>query len=137
MVTSPARQPKVDRIPCAIAFPLSDTPEFKSWDANKEDKAKRRALEDLFKNNRSGKGISRERFHFLPGVCEIPDMVLDFQAVEPRELVKVRALPCLGTLASPFAEALLVRYTRYTGRLGTRDLAVDVLLARLGAQPEG
>ena len=37
----------------------------------------------------------------------------------------------LASLDSPFAEALLARFTRYFGRLGTPDLDVAVLLQRL------
>jgi len=39
----------------------------------------------------------------------------------------------LASLDSPFAEALLARFTRYFGRLGTPDLDVAVLLQRLRA----
>ena len=39
----------------------------------------------------------------------------------------------LASLDSPFAEALLVRFTRYFGRLGTPDLDVAVLSQRLRA----
>ena len=37
----------------------------------------------------------------------------------------------LASLDSPFAEALLARFTRYFGRLGTPDLDMTVLLQRL------
>jgi hypothetical protein len=37
----------------------------------------------------------------------------------------------LASLDSSFAEALLARFTRYFGRLGTPDLDVAVLLQRL------
>ena len=39
----------------------------------------------------------------------------------------------LASLDSPFAEALLARFTRYFGHLGTPDLDVAVLLQRLRA----
>ena len=39
----------------------------------------------------------------------------------------------LASLDSPFAEALLARFTRYFGRLGTPDLDVAVLLQSLRA----
>ena len=37
----------------------------------------------------------------------------------------------LASLDSPFAEALLARFARYFGRLGTPDLDLEVLVARL------
>ena len=48
-------------------------------------------------------------------------------------------LPCdelndldrLASLDSPFAEAVLARFTRYFGRLGTPDLDVDFVLSNL------
>ena len=42
----------------------------------------------------------------------------------------------LASLDSPFAEALLARFSRYFGRLGTPDLDVAVLLQRLRAVTE-
>jgi hypothetical protein len=37
----------------------------------------------------------------------------------------------LASLDSPFAEALLARFVRYFGRLGTPDLNTEVILSRL------
>ena len=44
---------------------------------------------------------------------------------------RMGGLERLASLDSPFAEALLARFTRYFGRLGTPDIDVAVLLQRL------
>jgi len=43
----------------------------------------------------------------------------------------MNGLERLASLDSPFAEALLARFTRYFGRLGTPDLDAAILLQRL------
>jgi hypothetical protein len=98
---------------------------------------KQKKVERLVKNTRDE---SPDRYHFLPGVWDIPDLVVDFQALEHVTLAEVRALACLGTLASPFAEALGSRFQRYIGRIGTPDLDVPAVVAQIrahSAAPEG
>ena len=74
-----------------------------------------------------------ERFFFLPGALSLPDLVVDFQQLMALQREHLSGLERLVSLDSPFAEALLVRFTRYFGRLGTPDLDVAVLLQRLAS----
>jgi len=74
-----------------------------------------------------------ERFFFLPGALSLPDLIVDFQQLVTLQRDHMGGLERLASLDSPFAEALLARFTRYFGRLGTPDLDVAVLLQRLRA----
>jgi len=86
-------------------------------------------LQDLLRNNR--RDSQSERFYFLPGALSLPDLVVDFQQLIAWQRGHMEALERLASLDSPFAEALLARFARYFGRLGTPDLDVAVLLQRL------
>ena len=88
-------------------------------------------LQDLLRNNR--RDSQSERFLFLPGALSLPDLVVDFQQLVTLQRERMGGLERLASLDSPFAEALLARFTRYFGRLGTPDLDVAVLLQRLRA----
>jgi hypothetical protein len=90
-----------------------------------------RQLQELLRNNRQGN--QSERFFFLPGALSLPDLVVDFQQLVTLRREHMRGLERLASLDSPFAEALLARFARYFGRLGTPDLDVAVLLQRLQA----
>jgi len=59
--------------------------------------------------------------------------VVDFQQLVTLQREHMGGLERLASLDSPFAEALLARFTQYFGRLGTPDLDVAVLLQRLRA----
>ena len=90
-----------------------------------------RQLQALLRNNRQDN--QSERFFFLPGALSLPDLVVDFQHLVTLQRGHMGELERLAPLDSPFAEALLARFTRYFGRLGTPDLDVAVLLQRLRA----
>jgi hypothetical protein len=60
-------------------------------------------------------------------------MLVDFQQLVAWQRGHMDTLDRLASLDSPFAEALLARFARYFGRLGTPDLDVAVLLQRLRA----
>ncbi|MGH9896317.1 MAG: hypothetical protein ACREA0_30855, partial [bacterium] len=75
-----------------------------------------------------------EGHHFLPGVWDIPNLVLDFRGVELLDIEAVEQMSCKGTLASPFAEDLAERFTRFLGHPRTPDLNVELVLKRLGIE---
>ena len=91
---------------------------------------KKKKLKSLLSNNRSN-GHQPERFYFLPGALDLPDLVVDFQQLVtlPREQME-EDLKRLASLDSPFAETLLTRFSRYFGRLGTPDLDLGVVFNR-------
>ena len=127
MVSTGGRTPKTQNVLCARSASAKDVPEVMDWVASPTN-TKKKKVERLVKNTRDE---SPERYHFLPGVWDIPDLVVDFQALEHITLSEVRGYTCLGTLASPFAEALGVRFQRYIGRIGTPDLELNSILTKI------
>jgi CheY-like chemotaxis protein len=127
MVSTAGRTPKTESVLCAHTCLAKNEPEILEWLASPNN-SKRKRVEQLVRNTRDK---SRDRFHYLPGVWDIPDLLVDFQRLEHITLSTIRSYTCLGTLASPFAEALAARFQRYIGRLGTPDLDVDCVLERI------
>ncbi|HEU4415041.1 MAG TPA: hypothetical protein VFT65_09690, partial [Candidatus Angelobacter sp.] len=133
MVSVAGRVPKTDKVLCARCTPLSTLKEYTDYAANQSGGMKKRLI-SLMKNTRD---TTPERFHFLPGLCDIPDLVVDFQDLAFPLLKDVRAWTSLGSLRSPQAEAMSARFERYRNRIGTPDLDNEFLLARLGIKPPG
>lgn len=128
-VTSGGRKAKTEAALCVLGSLVKDSPEFKEWS---RDKAKAKNLRNLMKNTRDpAPGITKERFHFLPGVVDMPDLVLDFQALKHIPLTELYAMTQIATLASPFSESLAARFSTYLLRLGTPPLDIDEVIARL------
>lgn len=113
--------------PCAL---LTEEHEYQDWH-NSPSQTKKRRLESLLSNNRRNGGHQAERFYFLPGALDLPDMVVDFQQVVTLPRVQMESLDRVASLDSPFAEALLARFTRYFGRLGTPNLDIDFVINKL------
>lgn len=131
MVSVAGRVPKTDKVLCARSTPLSTFKEYTDYAANQSGGTKKRLIA-LLKNTRD---TTPDRFHFLPGLCDIPDLVVDFQDLAFPLLNDVRAWPSLGSLRSPQAEALSARFERYRNRIGTPDLDNEFLIARFAATP--
>lgn len=128
MVSTGGRTPKVERILCARASLLATFNEAREFAAGQSN-TKRKALGNFLKNNRDTDFA--DRFHFLPGFLDIPDLVVDFQALEIQPFHQLSGLPCLGVLASPFAEHMSSRFDRYRGRVGTPDLDYEFVINRM------
>jgi len=127
MVTSSGRKPKTDTILCARASLFSDSAEVKALKAENSQKNQKK-VKLLISNTRDSNFGSPERFHFLPGICDVPGLIVDFQALEDMRLTDARSLDCVASLASPFGEHLSSRFLRYIGRLGTPDIDGDLIL---------
>lgn len=120
---------RLSRILLAQCVPLSEEPEYAAWKANPT--ANVAPLKAIIGDNRED--AQSERFKFLPGTFFLPDSIVDFQklrTVSPDELKK---LEVIASLDSPFAEAVLARFSRYFGRLGTPDIDKNVVINRLQA----
>ena len=117
----------------ARCLPLTEQVEYQQWRDGLPAPSRtiNRRLQDLLRNNR--RDSQSERFFFLPGTLSLPDLVVDFQQLVTLRREHMGGLERLASLDNPFAEALLARFTRYFGRLGTPDLDVAVLLQRLQA----
>lgn len=132
MVSTKGRTPKAERLLCAKSTLLRVTTPLTGWISNAtlkdKENIRRMTQSTLLPPEKEG---SPERYHYLPGVWDIPHLIVDFQALEHLDLPTVRGFQCLATLASPFAEALGSRFTRYIGRIGTPDLDIETLIADL------
>jgi len=124
---------KADLVLLARCLPLTEQVEYQQWRDGlpAPSRAINGKLQDLLRNNR--RDSQSERFFFLPSALSLPDLVVDFQQLVTLQREHMDGLERLASLDSPFAEALLARFTRYFGRLGTPDLDVAVLLQRLRA----
>jgi CheY-like chemotaxis protein len=131
LVSGGTRKAKTDKVLCARGFLLSTTAEYKDWAKEKTAKKKIERLEDLFANNRDSNHGTKERFHFLPAVVDMPDLLVDFQALSHFPLDEFLKLPRISTLASPFAESMAARFSSYIMRLGTPDLNLKQVMDRL------
>lgn len=109
---------------------LTEQEEYKKWQSQlpKPSETSTDNLELLLKNNRSKQP---ERFYFLPAALMLPDLVVDLQQLETLPRNQINSLKRLASLDSPFAEALLARFSRFFGRLGTPDLDPEVVITKL------
>ena len=74
---------------------------------------------------------TRGRYFYLPKFRDIPDLVIDLEDVKSTKLDKLQSYDSIATLSSPFAEALLIQYSQYRGRIGVPDLSEDIVHERL------
>lgn len=118
---------RLDHVLLARCLPLSSQPEYAAW--VKDPAPNVGLLKALLGDNRQG-GQS-ERFKFLPGTFFFPDSVVDFQLLRTVAPEAIKQMGPVASLESPFAEALLARFSRYFGRLGTADIDKTVVLNRI------
>ena len=119
---------KAEAVVLAACDRLHDDPRLLAWRENPESGNRRRRVSDLVEHKTGGQN---DRHLFLPSAPTIPDLLVDFQrlrSVTPEEL---GAMQHVASLVSPFAEAMVSRFTRYFGRVGTDDLDVDAIMGRL------
>jgi CheY-like chemotaxis protein len=126
---------KADQVLLARCLPLTELDEFQRWQSRLTQPSNNthKNLTALLLNNREKQA---DRFFFLPGALHLIDLVADFQQLVSLPCGSLEELKRLASLDSPFAEALLSRFARYYGRLGTPDLDVDVIFARLRSMGE-
>ncbi|MFA6498907.1 MAG: hypothetical protein WC256_09725 [Desulfurivibrionaceae bacterium] len=126
------RRHPLDNVLLARCLPLTGLQEFTAW---KDDPtaSKEGPLKALIGDSRQK--AQSERFKFLPGTFFLPDSVVDFQRLATITFTGLALLEVVASLDSPFAEAILARFARYFGRLGTPDIDRDLVLRRLVATP--
>jgi CheY-like chemotaxis protein len=118
---------KVEYVLLARTTELKQSPEFQDWCGNPT-KGKSK-LEKLIKDNREGQA---DRYFFLPGVLDIPDLIIDFQLIESvnYEELKEHTWDRVASLDSPHTEALQSKFSRYFGRIGKPDLNAEIIFSR-------
>lgn len=135
-----AGREKADWVLFARCVLLIEQPEYQKWREGlpQPPRLAQGEFEALLRNNRQGKGVQSDRFHLLPGALTLPDLVVDFQQLITLPWSQIGNLKRLASLDSPFAEAVLSRFARYFGRLGTPDLDLDFTLTGLrgGSSPK-
>jgi hypothetical protein len=118
---------KAERVVLAACEPVDQDARIQKWRETNTG-TNRRRVEDLISHKTGGQD---DRYLFLPAAPTIPDLVADFQrlrSVTPEEL---GAMDRIASLISPFPEAMVSRFIRYFGRVGTEDLDVETIMNRL------
>lgn len=121
-------QPKATDVLCARATEFLEQAQVQAW-IKEGGKEKENQVREYVLNTKS------DQYHFLPGVWDIPSLLVDFRMLEYVAFATVAGMPCLATLASPYAESLGVRFIRYRSRVGTPDLDVAHMLKVLKPPP--
>ena len=127
------RESRISSVLLARCVPFDSEPEYLKWRENPEENLG--ALKEIIGDNRSK--AQSERFKFLPGTYFLPDMIADFQRLSSVSLEELKGLEAIVSLDSPFAEALLDRFSRYFGRIGTPDVDKNVVIERLRGSTSG
>ncbi len=107
-----------------------------AWHGDLESGNRRRKVSDLVEQKTGGQN---DRHLFLPSAPTIPDLLADFQRLRSVTPAELETMHRVASLVSPFAEAMVSRFTRYFGRVGTDDLDADAIMERLKhpASPQG
>jgi hypothetical protein len=106
---------------------LTETDEYRAWKRAGEPNTHSR-LERLILNNREGQ---KDRFYFLPGAWEAPDLLVDLQRLTNVEYTDFEGFTRVATLDDPYAQSLISQLGRYGGRVGTPDLDVAAVKEHL------
>lgn len=133
-------QPKVDLVLCASAKPLREFREYSSWQSD-QSKGKKKELEKFLTRTEG-------RYRYCPSFRLIPHLVVDLadtrvinwnslfdpkdiassdldrlvqDQVIPEDIDRSKEFVRIASLASPFAEALVVQHSQYFGRVGVPD----------------
>lgn len=129
---------KAEYVVLVECVPLIDTPECKTFldsrpspgeEPSSQAKSAERRLRRLMQNDPEGR--PKDRNFYLPAAWAVPNLVVDFQRVVYVPYGELTQYERVATLDSPYAEAIVAKFGRYLGRLGTPDLDIDVPLNRL------
>lgn len=118
---------KAEWVVLAACAPVAADPRLQKW-WESESAGNTEKLRKLLDHDTGGKA---DRHLFLPKAPRIPDLVADFQRLRSVTRAELNDMERVASLVSPFAEAAVSRFTRYFGRVGTDDLDVDAIMARL------
>lgn len=131
VVLTPAcdlEQNKVDFVLLARAVPLTSMSEYQNWATGYSSNAWNKLAPVVTS--------SKQRYQFLARFEAIPDLVVDFEQVLAVSQEDLNSAEPIATLASPFAEALITRYSHFRGRIGMPDLNKSLLQERIKVVPE-
>jgi CheY-like chemotaxis protein len=103
----------------------SESPPIATWLSSAKSGGDRSQAQRAFR-------VDDNRYRALPRYLDVPDLVIDFENVRSVSLEEARGWKRVATLDSPFAEALLIAYSRSVGRIGTPDISFEDVQVRLG-----
>jgi hypothetical protein len=118
---------KAERVILAACTSLDQDDRVRAWRDN-DSGENRRKVKELLSHKTGGQD---DRNLFLPSAPTLPDLVADFQRLRSVARDQLDSMERVASLASPFAEAAVNRFTRYFGRVGTDDLDVSAIMTRL------
>jgi len=121
---------KADNVILAECLKAENHPDVIAW-GERQNAASKAALRDLVTQKTGGQD---DRELYLPGALSVPELVADLQRLVNVPVGRLTEMDRVASLDSPFAEALISRFVRYFGRVGTPDLDFDSLLPRFGPQ---
>lgn len=124
---------KAEFVVLAACLPIETDARVQRWRAN-GNAANKAKVRDLVSHKSGGQD---DRNLYLPAAPTIPDLVADFQLLRSVSTDDLNSMHRVASLVSPFAEAAVSRFTRYLGRVGTDDLDVEAITARLASAPPG
>lgn len=135
-------QKKSSSVLLAKCEKLEDQPEYQKIEAKRTaglqpSSKEKKWMTNLISNNRNmdgedGHKFQPERYFFLPKTFFIPNLVVDFQQLEMRKLSEIDITKSrVAALESPYSEALISRFIRFYGRLGTKNLDKEIAYARV------
>ena len=121
-------QNHVEQVLLARCSELSSFDEYEDFQRTRSGDSKGN-LKCLMKDRRKSK--QSERYKFLPGTFFMPDLVVDFQKLVHVTKDELNEMQAIAALDTPFAEALITRFSRYYGRIGTPDLDINPVILRV------
>lgn len=120
---------KADHVLLVECSSLINEKEYIEWKENPDSNTKKDALLGLLNNAR--KFGQPDRYFFLPSAMKLPNLVVDFQKTKAITRDDLNNYQRLASMDSPFAEAIILRYSQFYGRVGTPDLNCDIVFNSL------
>lgn len=122
-------QSKAEFVVVAECLFLNTFLQYTDWRDDQPNSNRANELKNLLKSRPRGK--QHDRYHYLPAAWDVPNLMVDLQRTLYIPYDRLTSYRKVGSLDSPFSEALLNRFNRYIGRVGTPDLDLDAALDRM------
>ena len=122
-------QNKAEFVVVAKCLLLDTFSQYTDWRADQSNSNKASDLKNLLKSRPRGK--QHDRYHYLPAAWDVPNLMVDLQRTLYIPYDQLASYRKVGSLDSPFSEALSNRFNRFIGRVGTPDLDFDAALDQM------
>jgi CheY-like chemotaxis protein len=118
---------KIDYILLGRALSLAEFGKYQLWKTAASSKDKKDTWSSLEFVLRG----AQHRYQYYPAFREIPDLILDLEAVKSLPLLDVADYKRVASLVGPYSEALLVKHSHFRGRIGVPNLNTAYVKSRL------